>query len=788
MKRAPSLAVLAALLAAPAAAQQLLAWPINAPSLMRVFLPGEPLPTPRPLPGPRPTPFPNLPAPERDSAPVRMTDFRVEGVVTDRAAELTYRIVYHNPTNSRLEGVLLVPIPAETTLSGFAMTIDGKETKGELLESGKAASIYEGIVRREKDPGLLELVGERLFRARVFPIAPGGSVTASLKLTQTLPESSGLVSLRVPMGAARFMAGGAGKASARIALKTTSPLRTLFAPNPDVRIERRGENEATISYESGAAGPQDLAAMFSLRRDPFAAGVLSYREEGEDGTFLLTLSPRVNDDAAATPKDVVFVLDRSGSMADDGKIDLAKRALSYCVSRLSPQDRFGIVDFATDSNEIEEHLLAANDANKARAKRYIAGLEAAGGTNIEGALSEGLKLLGHSDGRVPMIFFVTDGVPTEGRTDINELLREIAQKNNGVRARLFSFGVGSDVNTLLLDKLADEGRGARDYVAPGEDIEAKVSSLYQKVAKPALTDVKLEWRGLEVTDAYPRPVPDLFRGSELALYGRYKAGGKGTLVVTGKSGGRGVRFEYPVELPEHDARSSFLPRLWASQKVAHELDALRLSSGEPDPEAVASIVKLAKKYGIVTPYTSFLVTAEGEDLKAAEDLGRRRFSALSAAASASGFGGAVAATRGAQLDSLAMQAMSGKYVRARKARKGIGGPADDQSAEVAAAPAAAQALSDFEDKTRADLAREGRAAVATRTIGDKTFYHRGEAWIDADAESAAVGTPRRTVTARSDEYFALAAKSPELARCLALGERVEVFWAGTIYAIAPNAD
>jgi len=721
-----------------------------------------------------------------------MSAFTVDGVVTDRSAELTYHLGFHNPTATRLEGVLLVPIPADTVLSGFSMTVGGKETKGELLESGQAASIYEGIVRRQRDPGLLELVGERLFRARVFPIEPGADVTATLKLTQTLPESGGLVSLRVPLRAASLASGGR-KASARVEVKTTAPLRSIFASNSDVRIERRGENGALVSYEEGAAGAQDLAVMFSLRRDPLAAGVLAYREEGEDGAFLLTLSPRVHDAAAPTPKDVVFVLDRSGSMADDGKIDQAKRALEYCVSRLSPTDRFGIVDFATDWNSMEERLLPADEPNKARAKRYIANLEAAGGTNIEGALREGLKILGKTDGRVPMIFFVTDGVPTEGQTDVNALLHEIAEANDGVKARLFSFGVGSDVNTLLLDKLADEGRGARDYVAPGEDIEAKVSSLYQKVAKPALTDIHLEWQGLDVVDAYPRPVPDLFRGSELAMYGRYKNGGKGTLVVTGKSGGRDVRFEYPVELPEHEARNSFLPRLWAAQKVAHELDALRMS-GHADPEAVASIVKLAKKYGIVTPYTSFLVTEEGASMQNAQELGRRSFGALSAAAANSGFGGGAAGAAQARMDSLNLQSMASPSgyaphaaVMAKRGSSASGG--SDASSFEAAPAAPAEALDKFEAETRADLKKQGQTAVETRTLGDKTFYKRGGTWVDADAESDAAAAAKTVkVAARSDEYFALAAKSPALARCLALGDEVTVLWNGVVYKIVAAAD
>ena len=778
MKRFATLAVLAAgLSAATASAQQLLAWPLGtAPGVWRTFLPHEPLPFPQPRPNiqPRPLPMPVFPV---DAVPVAMSGYRVEGTVTDTVAELTYRITFHNPTDRRLEGMLMVPIPAETSLSGFSMTVGGKETKGELLESAQAASIYEGIVRQQRDPGLLELVGERMFRARVFPIEPRGDIVATLKLTQTLPQSGGLVSLRVPMRSAHLGAAETGRASARIALRTTDPMRSLFSPNSEVRVERSGEREATITYEEGSGGPQDLALMYSLKRDPLAASVLAYHEEGEDGAFMLNLSPKIEDAAAkAAPKDVVFVLDRSGSMADDGKMDQAKKALQYCVSRLSPNDRFGSVDFATDWNALEDRLLPADPANKMRAKRYIDGLEASGGTNIEAALGQGLKLLADHGERVPMIFFLTDGVPTVGQTDINALLSSVAAANNGIKARMFNFGVGSDVNTLLLDKLADGGRGARDYVAPGEDIEAKLSALYQKVSRPALTDVRVEWRGVETNNVYPRPVPDLFHGSELTLYGRFKDGGHGTLVVTGKSGGRDVRFEYPVDLPKVETRNSFLPRLWAGQKIAHELDALRLSNRPADAEAVSSIVKLAKKYGIVTPYTSFLVTEEGANRQVAEDMGRRRFGVMAANAASSGFSGGAAMAKSAQMDSMALRSMSapGSVASVRGGSGGGSGGFDS----AAAAPAALEAM---DKKARAELKDEGRAAVATRTVGDKTFYKRGKTWIDADAETdEARSAKTATVKAGSPEYFELLVKAPELARWFALGDDVTVFWRGTV--------
>jgi len=778
MKRNALSALLVLGLAAPAPAQQLLAWPIGAAgAAMRVFLPGMPMPRPVfPGPGPRPMPMPGpRPAPVLpvEASPVTMTGYHVEGTITDQVAELSYRIVFRNPTDRRLEGVLMVPLPADALLSGFSMVIGGKETKGELLEAAQAASIYQSIVSRAIDPGLLELVGERMFRAKVFPIEPRGEIVATLKMTQTLAKSGGLVTLSVPMRSARFTQGEGGRASARIAVKTTRPLRTILSSNADTRIVRDGEHGAAISYEEGSAGPQDLALTFSMREDPLAAGVLAYRESGEDGTFLLTLSPKLELEAKAEPKAVVFVVDRSGSMMEGGKMDQARKALTWCVDRLNPQDRFGVVDFATDWNALEDGaLLAATPENKARAKRYIERIEAAGGTNIEAGLDQGLKLLNTAGGATPMLFFMTDGVPTIGQTDPGALLRKAAQDNASLRARVFSFGVGSDVNTLLLDKLAEAGRGARDYVAPNEDIEAKVSSLYQKVSRPALTDVKLEWKGVEVDQVFPKPIPDLFHGAELALYGRFRAGGKGTVVVTGRANGKPARFEYPVDLPAENSRNAFLPRLWASRKIGHELDLIRLSGRPADAEVVSSIVRLAKKHGIVTPYTSFLVTEEGTDLRRAENEGRRRFDALSMNAARSGFSGGAGAAAEAQADSMTFREMSApsSVAAVRGAKAGAFSPS--------------MMLDKLEKKARDENRGKGYASVATRTIGGKTFYDRGGTWVDADAETPEASSLKTVpVAARSEAYFALLSKDPGLARYLALGSEVTVLHRGVVYKV-----
>ncbi|HVE12313.1 MAG TPA: VIT domain-containing protein [Elusimicrobiota bacterium] len=765
--RTLSAALLALALVAPARAQQLVAWPIGQPNPgWRWILPGMPTrplpmphPMPHPLPGPRPGPMPT-------ESPVTLSGYHVEGNVTDGAAELNYRIVFHNPTPNRMEGVLLVPLPANASVSGFKMTVAGKTANAELLESGQASTIYENIVRQLRDPGLLELVGERLLRARVFPIEPNADIEVRLAIAQTLEKSGNLYSLSVPMRSAR-MSGAAksGQASAELNLVASRPIRTIYSPNAEAKITRSGDTQAKLRFEGGATDDADLRMFFSLQQSPLAAGLLTFKESGEDGYFLLSLSPKPKAaEGEVQPKDIVFVLDRSGSMDEDQKMTQAKKALSYCIGKLSPGDRFGIVDFASDSSEFESALVNGTDDNKARALRYVKKIESAGGTNIEAGLQDGLKLLsGSREGRTAMLFFLTDGVPTVGQTQIDALLKQAQDGNHGVSARVFSFGVGDDVNTLLLDKLAEMNRGAHDYVGKGEDLENKVSSLYQKVSQPALTDVKVEWQGLETEQVYPRPVTDVFYGGELVLMGRYSKPGSGRLIVTGKAAGKPMRFEYPVTLAADSSKNDFLPRLWANLKVAHELDAVRLS-GRADPEVVASIVKLAKKYGIVTPYTSFLIAEEG--VRNAHGVAMDNLRAMNMDARGSGFDGNFETFSRARKASRMLQEMRG---------------AGESAGGMAAPAAMTSMMKRAEYDVREDMKAKGVVAVEKKALGGKAFYFRGGSWTDGECDASCDSA--KEIRYLSEEYFDLLGREPDLRRYFSLGARVTVLWKGTVYRI-----
>ncbi|MDW8141654.1 MAG: VWA domain-containing protein [Candidatus Bipolaricaulota bacterium] len=300
----------------------------------------------------------------------------------------------------------------------------------------------------------------------------------------------------------------------------------------------------------------------------------------------------------------VFVIDVSGSM-DSEKLAQAKQSLKYALGKLNPQDRVAIVAFSDTITEFSTQLVPADEANRRQLEAFVDKLEAGGGTNINDALLRGLDLLGanRSSERLKMLVFLTDGLPTTGETDVNQIIKNVTAKNAPLNARIFCFGVGYDVNTVLLDALSQYNGGFSTYVEPGESIEAEIAQFYEKVGAPLLTDLQLDFGGLSVYDLYPAKLPDLFKGSQIQLVGRYRAPGTGTVTLTAQRQGAAWSRTFEIALPKENTQYGFLPRMWAARKIGYLLDEIRLK-GE-NPELVDAVKKLAEKFGIVTPYTSY---------------------------------------------------------------------------------------------------------------------------------------------------------------------------------------
>jgi Ca-activated chloride channel family protein len=542
--------------------------------------------------------------PDEPSHPVTLERHSVKAKITDQVAQVQVEQVFHSRATVQLEGTYVFPLPQGAVVSDFAMSMGGRMVKGEVVEARKARAIYEGIVRRRRDPGLLEYVGQGLYRARVFPIEPGKDLTIRLSFQQVLRDDAGTLEFRYPLATDRLNGAPVASASVSVDVESSVDLKAIYSPTHRVAIERTGERRARASFEQrGRRQGRDFLLYVGRSPDAVGFSVLSHGSPAQDGTFMAVIAPQQTvPDAEQAGRDVVFALDTSGSMAGE-KIEQARRALAYGVNTLGPKDRFDVLRFSTSTIAFRDHLVAATPDVRKAALAWIGGLQAVGGTDLEGALTTAVRLA-RGERRCSVVF-LTDGRPTIGTTDAQQLLDEVRSANRHA-ARIFTFGVGYDLDVSLLDRLAEASRGAHDYVAPKEDIEIVTGRFFRKISHPVLTDVKVDF-GPGVSDVYPRQIGDLFAGAQVVVFGRYRQAGARTITLTGSLDGTSVRHEYPASFRAGEG-PGFLERLWANRKVAYLLDQIRLH-GE-DKELVDEVVRLATKHGIVTRYTSGLVVED----------------------------------------------------------------------------------------------------------------------------------------------------------------------------------
>ncbi|MEJ2735396.1 MAG: VIT domain-containing protein, partial [Anaerolineae bacterium] len=527
---------------------------------------------------------------------------RVTVTIEDQVATTHVDQVFVNEGRHEVEGTYLFPLPEEAAISEFAMWVDGEKLEGQVLERDEARRIYEDIVRRRRDPALLEYVGRDAFQASIYPIPPGGERRIELEYSEVLNMDNGLVEYVYPLNTEKFSPRPLEEVVVNVTVRSNEPLRALYSPSHDVDIVRRGDHNAVIGYEEVGVKPdRDYVLYYTVSPEDVGVNLLSYKPDGRsEGFFLLLAAPKVEvDTRQVIAKDVILVLDVSGSMRGE-KIEQAKEALTFVLDELHEEDRFNIIAFSTATQPYARGLVPADERGEAR--DFVARLEASGSTDINRALLEALSM---ADGDRPtIVVFLTDGLPTVGEVDPERIVDNVggsAPRN----ARIFPFGVGYDVNTMLLDTIAEKHRGASGYVRPEEAIDEKVSAFYAKVSTPLLADLEIDFGRIDVEDAYPYPLPDLFAGTQLMVVGRYQDGGDTEITLRGEVNGQPQTFRYDDVRFEQSGGEEFIARLWATRKIGYLLQQIRLHGEEG--ELVDEVVELSIRYGIITPYTSFLV-------------------------------------------------------------------------------------------------------------------------------------------------------------------------------------
>ena len=709
-----------------------------------VIVPGPCGRCPRP---PRPVPPVALPR----TLPIK--SIKIDTKILSQVATTHLEQVFRNDTDATLEGTYLFPIPESASIVEFAIWDGDRRLVGEVRSREEARRIYDEIVRRQRDPGLLEYAGKDLFQASIFPILPHSDKKLELTYTQVLKAESGTVAYRYPLGSGRQTT-QIGSVSGRVELESKEPLRNIYSPTHAVEVKHNGERRSVVSFESQAGKePQDFQLFYTRSDEDFGVTLLTHRDAGKDGYFLLMISPKDDwSEQEYTAKDIVFVLDTSGSMAEAGKMEKARAALLYGIRILRPQDRFNVVSFAGEERLMETRMIQADDQGRKRGETFVQSLRPVGGTNINQSLLVGMRQFEASN-RPRTLIFMTDGLPTVGETNPTRIV-ENARTARIPGVRLFTFGVGYDVNTALLDKLAAENGGVADYVEPQEDLEVKVSNFFAKVNYPVLTDLQLDMSGVQTDLVYPRELPDLFRGSQITLIGRYSNAIDMDFVrlqLSGKAGGANKNYLYNnLRFPLRASESNdFLPRLWATRRVGWLMEQVR-ANGE-QKELRDEIVDLGTRYGIVTPYTSYLAL---EPNARPEEVTR-----------ISGAGNVVGGTR-------------------RPSPSNAPPPSAMKAAD-------AQAMTGLAGVQQSKRAREQKEAErfdrdslssAVRTVGGKTFYLREGVWTDAEFKAEA-RLPETTIKFGSEDYFALLKQKPRLGDYFALGERLVVVFEGKVYRI-----
>jgi Ca-activated chloride channel family protein len=663
----------------------------------------------------------------------------VEGVrahvdIVELSATTTLDITMRNNSDRQEEAVLLIPLPDGSAISSFMFEGTASEPTVEILTRAEARRIYDSIVARVRDPALLEFAGHDLLRSSVFPVAP--KATQRIRLTYehlleangdalsfVLPRSQSLEN-RVPW-------------TIMVDVRSGQPISAVYSPTHEVLTERMSPSHMTVTVAPQSADAPGPFRLFTLReKGDVSATLMAYPDPTIGGGYFLLaagLPASAAEGGTARRRDITIVLDRSGSMVGE-KMDQGRRALQHVLESLDNGETFNIVDFGTSVNRFAPQPVAKSAESMARAMAYVQNLAANGGTNTFAALHEALRQA-PPEGSLPMVLFLTDGVPTIGRSTEHDI-RALVEKGNAHNKRVYTFGVGHDVNAPLLDRLADVTRGVASYVQPNEDVSMAVAVTVRTLRGPVLTDLTLTVLNAGgapsstlLADLQPAIIPDLFEGDQLVLLGRYTSEEQVNVRLQGNYLGRHRAFNIRFDLASASTRNDFVPRLWATRRIAELIDKVRQHGptsahgalpSDPHVDAIVQeIVALSTKFGILTEYTAFLAR-EGTNLGDAPEL---------------------LTTCRSNLESRAVGTRWGTAAVNQSINY------NQQKMQTALKP-----RNDYIDETMQHV-----EFSAVQQVADCALFNKGGTWIDSRlaTRSEAAQVPSRTVTLGSDEHRAL---------------------------------
>jgi Ca-activated chloride channel family protein len=658
---------------------------------------------------------------ERDLGGFVMNTHNVHIKVENGIATVTIEEEFENTSKRLLEAVYLFPIPSSAVISDFTMKIGDQVLKGEVLPADQAREIYQEIVAKMKDPALLEYVGTQLIRMSIYPFEPGEKRQFLIQYSQPLEISSNSYSMIYPLKIDSFLSAPIGTVSIRVSVPFQ--IAEVYSPTHPFKEMIGATGRDYIFNATDFMPGSDVALVLTSSEDEIPSSLATHWDDTmNEGYFLLTIIPRLKEETII-PKDVVFVLDISGSMYGE-KIEQAKRALEQVLQMLRSGDRFAIVTFDGQVHNLTGGLLDASE--RAVWIENVRRIQADGMTNIYDALQTSIDMFSKDDqGRFKVLLFLTDGAPTEGITDTGKIINDATLEARARNVHLFSFGVGTGVVAELLDRLVQENAGRVSYIVEGENIEGKVTDLYRTIETPALENVTISIEGSEVAKVLPTGPHSLFSGQALRLSGIYFEEGDLKVIVEGTRGGERYRYEYLFKVSKKPD-SPFIAKIWAQKRIAHLANFYRYDSSLSEAakeEVKQEIIALSKKFNIINEFTSYLIAPERVQTSTMGDRG--------------GFSGAPA-------------------VDAVMAAKSVAEMEQDQFVEGGA--------SDY------------------KFVDSVGFALEGEIWIQDD-EKVKTLEPICLV-AYSEAYFELADRSKWVEKVFALGEKVKFIFNGILFEIS----
>lgn len=551
-----------------------------------------------------------------DLGPCPLKTTAVKTDISGFIARVTVRQEFENNFASPIEAVYVFPLSQNGAVDRMTMTVGQRTINGKIMKREEARQVYETAKSEGKVAALLDQERPNIFTQSVANIMPGETVIVEISYVETLKYEDGAYEFVFPMTVApRYIPGGVKDAtkisppvarsraghdiSIEVDLNAGVPVEEIRSTSHQIVSLNKTASESRVTLRKEKVIPnKDFILRYDVTGKRIEDAVLTHRD-ARGGFFTLLLQPP--DKIATedrTPKEIVFVLDTSGSM-DGFPIEKAKEAMRLSLDGLYPEDTFNLITFAGDTEILFDKPVPATQANLEKAQAFIAGREGAGGTEMMKAIKAALEP-SDSQEHLRIVCFMTDGAV--GNDD--EIIAEVQRHP---KARVFSFGIGSSVNRSLLDKIALEGRGEAEYVALEDDGSKAAKKFYERVRTPLLTDLSIEWNGMPVTDIYPNRLTDLFSAKPVIVHGRYTKAASGAIKLKGNVAGQPYERTINLNLPDTENRNDVLASLWA-RTLIDDLASSKLNESDSvkDADLEKRILDLGLNFHLLTEYTSFV--------------------------------------------------------------------------------------------------------------------------------------------------------------------------------------